>query len=132
MYDLNYHHSLTMLRALISAVLFIALVGCSEQDISVNETAVEVSHPSTSTNTNGLLVRLMQDGIRFTDKSKQRNTDVPLKDLKDYIKNQKLAEKHSLVLLFVDKEADTGDMVEVMDIFKNAGIKDIHIAGGIR
>ena len=97
MYDLNYHHSLTMLRALISAVLFIALVGCSEQDISVNETAVEVSRPSTSTKTNGLLVRLMQDVIRFTDKSKQRNTDVPLKDLKDYIKNQKLAEKPVLL-----------------------------------
>ncbi len=55
---------------------------------------------------------------------------MPLKDLKDYIKNQKLAEKYSLVLLFVDEDADTGDMVKVMDIFKQAGIEKIHVAKG--
>lgn len=100
--------------------------------IPVTETGVETTRPSTNANTKGLLVRLMQDGIRFTDKSKQRNTDVPLKDLKKYIQDQKLAENHSMVSLFVDEETDTGDMVEVMDVFKSAGIEKIHVAGGNR
>ena len=121
---------MTILKTLFSIVFLLSMFGCSEQDMSVTETGVEISRPSTSTNTNGLLVRLMQDGIRFTDKSKQSNADVPLKDLKDYIKNQKLAEKYSLVLLFVDEDADTGDMVKVMDIFKQAGIEKIHVAKG--
>lgn len=103
-----------------------------DEAIPVTETGVETTRPSSSTNNNGLLVRLMKDGIRFTDKSSQRNSDVPIKDLRDYIQNEKLAEKNSLVLLIVDKDADTGDMVEVMSAFRQAGIEKIHVAGGNR
>jgi|GEM_PF-6794686 len=101
-----------------------------DQAIPVKETDVQISRPSTSINSNGLLVRVMKDGIRLTDKSTHRNTDMPLKNLKNYINSQKLAEKYSLVLLIVDKDADTGDMVEATDIFKSAGIEKIQIARG--
>ena len=98
-----------------------------DQAMPVTETGVEISRPSLKTTSKGLLVRIMQENIRITEKSKQ-NKDIPLKDLKNFIENQKLAERYSLVLLFVDKNSNTGDLVEVMDIFKNAGIEQIHVS----
>lgn len=98
-----------------------------DQAMPVSETEVEMTRPSHNTNSKGLLVRIMQDSIRITEKSKQ-NKDLQLKNLKNFIENQKLAERYSWVLLFVDEDADTGDMVEVMDVFNNAGIEQIHIS----
>lgn len=93
----------------------------------VKETGVEITRPSRNINAKGLLVRLMKGKVRITEKSKQ-NKDLQLNHLSDYIISQKLANRYSMVMMFVDEDAGTGDLVEAMDIFKNAGLEEIHIS----
>ena len=110
-------------------MVFILLIFFIVTPVFVEETGVEVQKPTAASAENlekrSLLIALTKEGAIMYG-----GQDVPLNSLRALVARE-TQEQRMPVILFVDRQADSGTLVDVLDECKLAGAENVSIAATV-
>ncbi len=108
-------------------VVFIMLIFFIVTTSFVKETGVEISRPSSSqakqVKKGNILVAIKEDGVIWINKQ-----EVDLRAVRSRVEKMHAENPEASAVIIADRGSRTGDLVEVMDQIKSAGVASISIA----
>ena len=108
-------------------VVFIMLIFFIVTTSFVKETGVDISRPSSSqakqVKKGNILVAIKEDGVIWINKQ-----EVDLWAVRSRIEKMHAENPEASAVIIADRGSRTGDLVEVMDQIKSAGVESISIA----
>ncbi|TDR20791.1 ExbD/TolR family protein [Marinicella litoralis] len=108
-------------------VVFIMLIFFIVTTSFVKETGVEISRPSSSqakqVKKGNILVAIKEDGMIWINKQ-----EVDLRAVRSRVEKMHAENPEASAVIIADRGSRTGDLVEVMDQIKSAGVTSISIA----
>ncbi len=108
-------------------VVFIMLIFFIVTTSFVKETGVEISRPSSSqakqVKKGNILVAIKEDGMIWINKQ-----EVDLRAVRSRVEKMHAENPEASAVIIADRGSRTGDLVEVMDQIKSAGVQSISIA----
>jgi biopolymer transport protein ExbD len=108
-------------------VVFIMLIFFIVTTSFVKETGVDISRPSSSqakqVKKGNILVAIKEDGVIWINKQ-----EVDLRAVRSRIEKMHAENPEASAVIIADRGSRTGDLVEVMDQIKSAGVESISIA----
>lgn len=108
-------------------VVFIMLIFFIVTTSFVKETGVEISRPSSSqakqVKKGNILVAIKEDGMIWINKQ-----EVDLRAVRSRVEKMHAENPEASAVIIADRGSRTGDLVEVMDQIKSAGVSSISIA----
>lgn len=108
-------------------VVFIMLIFFIVTTTFVKETGVDISRPSSSqakqVKKGNILVAIKEDGIIWINKQ-----EVDLRAVRSRVEKMHAENPEATAIIIADRGSRTGDLVEVMDQIKSAGVESISIA----
>ena len=108
-------------------VVFIMLIFFIVTTSFVKETGVDISRPSSSqakqVKTGNILVAIKEDGVIWINKQ-----EVDLRAVRSRVEKMHAENPEASAVIIADRGSRTGDLVEVMDQIKSAGVESISIA----
>lgn len=108
-------------------VVFIMLIFFIVTTSFVKETGVDISRPSSSqaqqVKKGNILVAIKEDGIIWINKQ-----EVDLRAVRSRVEKMHAENPEASAVIIADRGSRTGDLVEVMDQIKSAGVQSISIA----
>ncbi len=108
-------------------VVFIMLIFFIVTTSFVKETGVDISRPSSSqakqVKKGNILVAIKEDGIIWINKQ-----EVDLRAVRSRVEKMHAENPEASAVIIADRGSRTGDLVEVMDQIKSAGVESISIA----
>ncbi len=108
-------------------VVFIMLIFFIVTTSFVKETGVDISRPSSSqakqVKKGNILVAIKEDGVIWINKQ-----EVDLRAVRSRVEKMHAENPEASAVIIADRGSRTGDLVEVMDQIKSAGVQSISIA----
>ena len=108
-------------------VVFIMLIFFIVTTSFVKETGVDISRPSSSqakqVKKGNILVAIKEDGVIWINKQ-----EVDLRAVRSRVEKMHAENPEASAVIIADRGSRTGDLVEVMDQIKSAGVESISIA----
>ena len=108
-------------------VVFIMLIFFIVTTTFVKETGVDISRPSSSqakqVKKGNILVAIKEDGVIWINKQ-----EVDLRAVRSRVEKMHAENPEASAVIIADRGSRTGDLVEVMDQIKSAGVESISIA----
>ena len=108
-------------------VVFIMLIFFIVTTSFVKETGVDISRPSSSqakqVKKGNILVAIKEDGVIWINKQ-----EVDLRAVRSRVEKMHAENPEASAVIIADRGSRTGDLVEVMDQIKSAGVASISIA----
>ena len=108
-------------------VVFIMLIFFIVTTTFVKETGVDISRPSSSqakqVKKGNILVAIKEDGVIWINKQ-----EVDLRAVRSRVEKMHAENPEGSAVIIADRGSRTGDLVEVMDQIKSAGVENISIA----
>ena len=108
-------------------VVFIMLIFFIVTTTFVKETGVDISRPSSSqakqVKKGNILVAIKEDGVIWINKQ-----EVDLRAVRSRVEKMHAENPEGSAVIIADRGSRTGDLVEVMDQIKSAGVESISIA----
>ncbi len=108
-------------------VVFIMLIFFIVTTSFVKETGVDISRPSSSqakqVKKGNILVAIKEDGVIWINKQ-----EVDLRAVRSRVEKMHAENPEASAVIIADRGSRTGDLVEVMDQIKSAGVENISIA----
>jgi len=108
-------------------VVFIMLIFFIVTTTFVKETGVDISRPSSSqakqVKKGNILVAIKEDGVVWINKQ-----EVDLRAVRSRVEKMHAENPEASAVIIADRGSRTGDLVEVMDQIKSAGVESISIA----